>query len=284
MYGKLFTSLYQGTLRGKPDEILVFTNLIAHADQHGCVDIHYQAISDEVGLPIERVKTAITNLESSDPESRSPEEDGKRLIPLDEHRAWGWHIVNYAKYRSIRNEDDRREQNRLAQQKWREKQKISKVSRVSHDKPMQKQKHIQIQEEEKTTEQAVFISQTLSALQTKLKLKKLPGEIEWIKQIEWAFSNDFTAEQFLGCFDLLNQQEWRTGAVSGKQVTANLPNLAKLRIEANQNGNNKPEPKLRSVADVQREKAEHALEPRADPAEFVRGMQGQGRNVKNIIR
>ena len=32
MYCKLFASLYQGTLRGKSHEILVFTNLLAHAD------------------------------------------------------------------------------------------------------------------------------------------------------------------------------------------------------------------------------------------------------------
>ena len=41
-------------------------------------------------------------------------------MPLDEHRVWGWRLVNFAKYRAIRNEDDRKEQNRIAQAKWRE--------------------------------------------------------------------------------------------------------------------------------------------------------------------
>lgn len=85
------------------------------------------------------MKAAINTLEAPDPESRSPEMEGRRIIPVDEHRAWGWQIVNYSKYRAIRNDDDRREQNRLAQQKWREKQKISDVSRVSQGKPMQRQ-------------------------------------------------------------------------------------------------------------------------------------------------
>jgi len=123
MYVKLFSSLYQGTLRGRSDEILVFTNLLAHSDQHGIVDKHYRAIAEETGLSTERVETAIQNLEAADPESRSPEMDGRRIIKLDEHRVWGWKIVNYGKYRSIRNEDDRREQNRLAQEKWRNKQR-----------------------------------------------------------------------------------------------------------------------------------------------------------------
>lgn len=138
MYGKLFSSLYQGTLRGCPDEILVFTNLIAHADMHGIVDKHWRSIAEETGLDVDRVKAAIVNLEAPDPESRSPEMEGRRIVPMDEHRAWGWQIVNHGKYRSIKNEDDRREQNRIAQQKWRDKQRNGdkpSVSTRKHDKP-----------------------------------------------------------------------------------------------------------------------------------------------------
>ncbi len=126
MYAKLFASLYQGTLRGNPDEILVFTNLLAHADSTGVVDKHWRAIAEEVGIPRERVEAAILNLESPDPESRSPEENGCRIVKMDEHRVWGWRIVNHGKYRAIRDEEDRREQNRMAQERWRNKNKQSK--------------------------------------------------------------------------------------------------------------------------------------------------------------
>lgn len=129
MYVKLFASLYQGTLRGCSDEILVFTNLLAHADQHGVVDKHWRAISEETGLDRERVEKAIQTLESPDSESRSPEHGGRRIMRLDEHRAWGWQIVNYGKYRAIRNEDDRREQNRLAQERFRNKNNKSNQSK-----------------------------------------------------------------------------------------------------------------------------------------------------------
>ena len=153
MYGKLFTSLYQGTLRGCSDEILVFTNLIAHADAHGHVDKHYRAIAEETGIDVDRVKAALANLEAPDPESRSPEEEGRRIVPIDEHRAWGWRIVNYPKYRSIRNEDDRREQNRLAQQRWRDKQKQADVSTVSQDKPLSAQAEAEAEAEADTEEE-----------------------------------------------------------------------------------------------------------------------------------
>ena len=134
MYCKLFASLYQGTLRGRGDEILVFTNLLAHADQHGICDKHWRAIADETGLTVEAVKTAIVGLEAPDPESRSPEMDGCRIVRMDGHRAWGWQIVNYGKYRAIRNEDDRREANRLAQERGRNKNKPPSAT-VSHSKP-----------------------------------------------------------------------------------------------------------------------------------------------------
>ena len=137
MYAKIFASLYQGTLRGCPDEILVFTNLLAHADSTGIVDKHWRAIAEETGLPRDRVEKAILNLEAPDPESRSPEMDGCRIIKMDVHRAWGWKIVNYGKYRAIRDEEDRRAQNRIAQEKFRNKNKTynPEVSKSNQSKP-----------------------------------------------------------------------------------------------------------------------------------------------------
>jgi len=165
MYVKLFASLYQGTLRGKSDGILVFTNLLAHADQSGRVDIHPRAIAEEVGLSEDSVRVALGFLEAVDEESRSPENEGRRIVLLDGHRAWGWQIVNYGKYRAIKNEDDRREQNRLAQERWRSKQSSvsdvsnnkqasAEISSVSRGKPMQKQKQKHIQKNTERTASA----------------------------------------------------------------------------------------------------------------------------------
>lgn len=144
MYAKLFSSLYQGTLRGQSNEILVFTNLLAHTGRDGVVDKHFRAIAEETGLTQEQVKASIERLEAPDAESRSPEESGARIVRIDEHRVWGWRVVNYAKYRAIRSEDDRAEQNRLSQQRWREKFKASVSNRKpasaesKQDKPMEK--------------------------------------------------------------------------------------------------------------------------------------------------
>jgi hypothetical protein len=149
VYAKLFTSIYQGTLRGNSNGLLVFTNLIAHCDKEGVVDMHPRAIAEEVGLSVDQVKAALLELEAPDDESRSPEEQGRRIIRLDEHRAWGWRVVNYVKYRAIRNEDDRREQNRIAQAKWREKNKPASAS-VSRGKPQSAHTEAEADTEEDT--------------------------------------------------------------------------------------------------------------------------------------
>lgn len=150
MYVKLFSSIYQGTLRGNSDGLLVFTNLLAHADRDGVADIHPRAIGEETGLPVERVRDALLMLESPDDESRSPAEQGRRIVRIDEHRAWGWQIVNYAKYREIRSEEDRREQNREAQKRWRDKHKSAASAGVSHGKPLSAHAEVSGEEEANT--------------------------------------------------------------------------------------------------------------------------------------
>lgn len=180
MYVKLFTSIYQGTLRGNSRGLLVFTNLLAHCDSHGITDVHPRAIAEEVGLSIEQVREALDELESPDPESRSPEEDGRRIVRIDEHRAWGWRVVNYGKYRAIKNEDERREQNRISQQRYREKHSkqasASVISSEQHkpkEKQKQKEKKIQKQEETEDTRLRAIPSQLLADFQNVRKAKRV---------------------------------------------------------------------------------------------------------------
>ena len=88
-------------MRGQSDPLFVFVNLLTHADEHGVVDRHWKAIMEETGLPEERVKAALTYLQSPDPDSRTIKEEGRRIVLLDDHRTWGWSIVNHAKYREL---------------------------------------------------------------------------------------------------------------------------------------------------------------------------------------
>ena len=120
MFGKIFAQMWQGSMVGKPDLQLVFVYLLANCDRGGVVDHHPSVIAALTGIAEDRVRAALSDLESADPQSRTPDLDGARLERLDDHRDWGWRIVNHAKYQELRSEEMRREQNRAAQQRRRD--------------------------------------------------------------------------------------------------------------------------------------------------------------------
>jgi len=125
MYVKLFAQIFDSTLAEDYLERLVFTDLLTLADQDGCVDMTLNAISRRTNVPLEIVRAAIEQLCQPDPESRSPEEDGRRIVLMSADRAWGWRIVNYLKYRKTVDDETRRAQNRERKQKQRDRERGS---------------------------------------------------------------------------------------------------------------------------------------------------------------
>lgn len=116
MFTKVFRSMYDGTLasRGPWQALVTFQQMLILADRRGVVDMTPEAIARISTIPIDIIRAGIEALEQPDPGSRTRDENGKRIIRLDPARDWGWRIVNYEKYRQIRNEEDRREY----QRKW----------------------------------------------------------------------------------------------------------------------------------------------------------------------
>jgi hypothetical protein len=94
-------------------------DLLVLSDDRGQVDMTIDAISRRTNVPPEIVCAAIEKLSEPDKSSRSPDEDGCRLVLLDVHRDWGWQIVNYHTYRNLRTEEDRREYFRQYRRKKR---------------------------------------------------------------------------------------------------------------------------------------------------------------------
>jgi hypothetical protein len=108
----------------------VFMDLLVLADREGVVDMTLDAVSRRTNVPEEIVAHAISVLMTPDPKSRSGDEEGRRLIPLDSHRDWGWQIVNYEHYRNIRDEEARRAYFRDKQRAHREKNRQTMSSGV----------------------------------------------------------------------------------------------------------------------------------------------------------
>jgi hypothetical protein len=86
----------------------------------------------------------------------------------------------------------------------------------------------------------IFVGTVTAEISKRLDLKVLSTKLSWQTEAEIAFKNQFTADDFLECFDLLAKQRWRDGPIKPKHVTEYLPNLNKLRkeIEKQSNGQN----------------------------------------------
>lgn len=128
MYARIFQSIYDGTLVEDWRALVTFQQMLVLCDADGVVDMTPRAISRRTGIPIEHIEAGIHVLESPDPTSRTETEEGRRILRIDPHRAWGWRLVNYKKYKEIRNEEDRREYMRKYMADRRKDEKLTTVN------------------------------------------------------------------------------------------------------------------------------------------------------------
>jgi hypothetical protein len=98
-YTPLFSSLTTGTLYGRWPDIGVWPIVLALSDKNGTVDVTPHYLAGVTGLPVADVIACMKRFCEPDPYSRSKAEGGSRLVLVDEHRDWGWKIVNHARYR-----------------------------------------------------------------------------------------------------------------------------------------------------------------------------------------
>lgn len=127
-YSKLHSSIVNSSLWTAPDSArLLFVTLLAMCDRDGMVYGSKSGFSRLANIDPNEADDAWEILMSPDPESsdrmRSPDHEGRRV----EEVPGGFCLLNFAYYRGLRNDDDRREQNRVAQAKFK--------AKVSQGKP-----------------------------------------------------------------------------------------------------------------------------------------------------
>lgn len=120
MYGKIFDSIYEGTLYGQWEALVTMQQLIVLCDADGIVDMTPQAIAARTSIPLRIIKKGLAILEAPDPHSRTPDQEGKRIELIDAHRPWGWHLVNHEKYQHMQDADTVRAQTRERVRRHRE--------------------------------------------------------------------------------------------------------------------------------------------------------------------
>lgn len=107
LYARVFLQILDSSIAEDFTLRHVFEDFLKLADHKtGIVDMTRQALARRLNVPEETLNLAITKLESPDPNSRDADFQGRRIERLDEHRDWGWTILNWKKYAELRNKAD----------------------------------------------------------------------------------------------------------------------------------------------------------------------------------
>jgi len=131
MYTKVFRTIYDGTLADNWQALVTFQQLLILSNDEGVVDMTIAAIHRTTGIPEEILQAGIKILEAPDHGSRTPDMEGRRISRLDEHRDWGWFLVNFGKYRQLLTRDEKKEADRQRMQAKREAEKNKGISTVA---------------------------------------------------------------------------------------------------------------------------------------------------------
>jgi hypothetical protein len=127
MYAKLFSRITESSIMEERMEVrYTFVLLLAIADPTGHVIGTDVAIARRLNMPLDLFLECIDKLGQPDASSNSKDEDGRRVIPSTGER--GYRIVNYPKYRDIKDEEDRREYMRKYMQEYRKERSVNSVN------------------------------------------------------------------------------------------------------------------------------------------------------------
>ena len=118
MYGKHFTSMYEGSMVGAGAHVFaVWGYCISNADPElHTVRLNPSLLSVILGEPTERIESAIAYLASPDGDSCCTDENGRRLMNTS---GMEYLVVTHEQYRDMKNTHDRREYMRKYMRKYR---------------------------------------------------------------------------------------------------------------------------------------------------------------------
>jgi hypothetical protein len=130
-FTKLFSSLIFSTVwREEMHVKVVWITMLAMANRNGEVWASVPGLADAAKVSVDQCRHALERLSAPDPDSRTKDHEGRRINAVD----GGWAILNYPKYRELRDSDERRLANREYQRRHRKKASASNVT-VSKRQP-----------------------------------------------------------------------------------------------------------------------------------------------------
>jgi hypothetical protein len=104
-YTKLFSSILYSTIWQAPDNVrLVWITMLAMKDRDGLVEASIPGLAKTAGQTIAQTEDALAVLMAPDPYSRTPDNEGRRIVTID----GGWSVLNHDTYRNKGNADEER--------------------------------------------------------------------------------------------------------------------------------------------------------------------------------
>lgn len=132
-FTKLFSSITESTIWAEPDHVrIVWITMLAMCDRQGRVFSTIPGLAGRSRVSVEHCEEALSKFMSEDRYSRSKEFGGRRIEEID----GGWLLLNYERYRELRDSEADKERKRKWAAKHRayEKRRLS-PSTVDHGRP-----------------------------------------------------------------------------------------------------------------------------------------------------
>lgn len=124
MYAKIFRQIFESSIAENYELRHIFMDLLVLADRDGIIDQTPESISRATNIPLDKIHWAIGELSKPDPRSRNPDAHGARLKKLDDHRDWGWLIINFDIYHKLASDEQRRERTKERVRAYRMKTRV----------------------------------------------------------------------------------------------------------------------------------------------------------------
>jgi hypothetical protein len=126
MYAKVFSQIFDSSIADDYQLRHFFVDMLVLADRYGLVEMTPRAIAARTRMPLELVLSLLAKLEAPDPESRTPNFEGRRIAKFSDCCKWGWKILNYEYYSNLAREDQRRERTLERVKRFNEKHRNDK--------------------------------------------------------------------------------------------------------------------------------------------------------------
>jgi hypothetical protein len=224
-FSKLDSGITLSSVWAEPYHVrIVWITFLALKNKDGYVRASFSGIQRAANVTVDECIEAIRVLESPDPDSRTPDYEGRRIEKIE----GGWIVLNHEKYR-VRS-DIQKEQTKERVRRFREKQKLNSDS-VTHRNVTQELPSVSV---------SVSESEKKGDCKGKEKDKPqrniIPPQLEWVVEYCNHRKNNVIPQKF---FDHYSARGWMIGKNKMKDWQAAVRTWE-------QSGYNNPKPETKT--------------------------------------